>query len=148
MKYFVIAGLCCFFSFNVTAQKPYATFNHIAIYVKNLDKSVSFYSKLFQFDSIPDPFPERRITWFKIGEYNQLHIIQSMRDTIIAQDTYHFCFSVADVNEFVERLSKLNIDYVGADMKTKNIVSRNDGKKQIWIKDPDGYMVEVNDDQF
>lgn len=149
MKYLLYAGICLFFSFRGMAQqKPYAAFNHIAIYVKDLQRSVGFYSRLFKFDSIPDPFPQRKITWLKIGEHNHLHIIQSIRDTIAPQDIYHFCFSVDNINEFIAGLQQWNIPYTGPDMKTTTLTPGSDGKLQIWFKDPDGYLVEVNNDTY
>lgn len=38
---------------------PFANYNHTALVVKNLDASIAFYNYVFEFDTIPYPFPHR-----------------------------------------------------------------------------------------
>ncbi|MBD0368038.1 MAG: VOC family protein, partial [Flavisolibacter sp.] len=51
--------------------------NHIAITVKNLEKSASFYRNLLQLDTIPEPFKDGKHAWFRVGEHSQLHVIEA-----------------------------------------------------------------------
>ena len=56
MKKIIILFILIFSTIMLRAQKPYSMFNHICIHVSNLDRSVAFYTSLFQLDSIADPF--------------------------------------------------------------------------------------------
>jgi lactoylglutathione lyase len=131
------------------AQEKYASFNHIAIEVRNLDQSTAFYSKLFHFDTIPSPWPNRRIRWFKIGEHDQLHVIEAdSGEKIITAENFHFCFSVRSIAEFIIVLKNEHISYNNGYGKPNEMTMRADGVKQIYIKDPDGYLVEINDQVY
>lgn len=147
MKKIVLSFLLAMTSFILWAQKPYSSFNHISIHVNNLDKSVSFYTKLFQLDSIPDPFPQFRVTWFKLGKHLQFHIFED-KEMVNVQESYHFCFSVSSMDEFIANLKKENIEYFDGSGQKDVITLRSDKVKQIYFKDPDGHKIEVNDSPF
>jgi lactoylglutathione lyase len=149
MKIYISLSLFILFFCSLQAQKPYAVFNHVALEVRNLDKSVAFYSTLFHLEKIPSPWPKRRIAWFKMGEHNQLHIIEAdSNEHIITAENFHFCFSVHSMDEFIRLLKKKHIDYDNGYGKAYRITIRADGVKQIYVKDPDGYQVEVNDQVY
>jgi len=50
-----------------SAQNQPATLNHIAIYVKDLERSCVFYKTVLHLDTIPEPFRDGRHAWFKVG---------------------------------------------------------------------------------
>lgn len=125
--------------------KPGARLNHTAIYVQNLKKSAAFYRDVVGLDTIPEPFHDGKHAWFKTGPGTSLHIIEGAPAKKDYYKNQHTCFSVASVDAFTESLKRNNIpweDRDGAKMKT---TTRVDGVKQIWLKDPDGYWVEIND---
>jgi lactoylglutathione lyase len=57
----------------------------------------------------------------------------------------HIAFSVASVRDFMKILKKKDIPYGDEDGQAGKFISRSDGVTQIYFKDPDGYLVEVND---
>src|ERR1700740_3692633 len=70
--------LILFLSCSVTVmsqEKKGTAFNHIALYVTDLQKSTWFYRELLQLDTMPEPFHDGRHTWFKISEHGHLHLI-------------------------------------------------------------------------
>jgi lactoylglutathione lyase len=125
------------------AQKP--TFDHLAIYVINLEKSSSFYKNVLGLDTIPNPFNDNKHTWFAIGEGNSLHVIEGATTVTTHPRNNHLCFSVASVEEFIKKLAKANISYESAGGSKNEITTRPDGVKQIYFTDPDGYWIEIND---
>jgi lactoylglutathione lyase len=129
----------------VYAQKPYASFNHIGIYVSDVKKSAAFYIKLFHLDTIKTPFPGQPVIWLKIGNHSQIHLIQGKKEEIVIPPDNHIAFSVPSMFDFITFLQKENIYYEGDTGKAGTFVIRSDGVKQIYLKDPDGYWVEVND---
>jgi lactoylglutathione lyase len=58
----------------VNAQHQRPVINHIALNVKDLQKSVTFYQNIIGLDTIPEPFHDGNHTWFSIGRA-QLHLI-------------------------------------------------------------------------
>ncbi|MGV8879235.1 MAG: VOC family protein [Sphingobacteriaceae bacterium] len=143
-----IAGIALMvFQNQAFGQKKLVTrINHIAFYVVDLKKSTAFYKDALQLEMIPEPFKDGKHTWFSIGDYAHLHLIQGAAKTEAHDKNTHLCFSVASVDEFVKTLDKMKINYESwaGDPKTKTV--RVDGVKQVYFQDPDGYWIEVNDD--
>lgn len=127
-------------------DQPAVTLNHIAVYVKNLEKSTDFYKKVLKLSEIPEPFHDGRHTWFSIGSHSQLHLIQGAKEITEHDKNSHLCFSVKSVDNFVATLDKFNIDRINWAGDSKEPTLRVDGIKQIYFRDPDGYWIEVNDD--
>lgn len=119
--------------------------NHIALYVYDLKKSTQFYKDVLQLDIIPEPFKDGKHTWFKLGDYSQLHLIEGAKQIIPHEKSSHICFSVKSVKEFMVLLDEHQIDRINMKGDSKSPTVRPDGVTQIYFQDPDGYWIEVND---
>lgn len=127
-------------------QKQKPVLNHIAVYVKDLKTSTSFYMNMVQLDTIPEPFHDGKHTWFAVSENSHLHLIEGAKNISSHDKNAHLCFSVPSIEEVIERLNNNNIDYESWAGKQKEVTTRVDGIKQIYFKDPDGYWLEINND--
>jgi lactoylglutathione lyase len=125
--------------------KAKAVLNHTAIYVMDLKKSATFYRTVMGLDTIPEPFHDGKHAWFKIAPGVSMHIIQGAKEKKEYYKNQHTCFSVASVDAFTEILKKNSIGWEDRDGVKMAITTRVDGVKQLWLQDPDGYWVEVND---
>jgi lactoylglutathione lyase len=125
-----------------------AMLNHIALSVVDLKKSTAFYTDIIQAESIPEPFKDGKHTWFRIAEHSQLHLIQAAKEIIAHDKNTHICFSVPSIEDFMARLEKNNINYSNWPGDSKTPTVRADGVKQIYLQDPDGYWVEINNDKY
>ena len=128
------------------AQAPH--FNHTTIYVVDMNKSAEFYEKAMMFQRIAEPFHDNRHIWMKIGEHSQLHIVQGAKQVMPHDINIHLAFSVSSVDNFARHLDSLNVKYGNWAQSSKEPQVRPDGIKQIYLQDPDGYWIEVNDDKF
>ena len=127
------------------AQTSKVNFDHMALYVRNLDSSMQFYTQLFHFDTLPHPQLERRYQWYMVGANSAFHMEEGLKDTVNTPFFTHFCFSVPSIDEFAKLLDEHGIRYYsGPDLK-KGYRLRNDGVKQLFYQDPDKYWIEVND---
>jgi lactoylglutathione lyase len=137
----------CLLQFTAAAQhnKPKATLNHTAIYVVDLKKSGDFYINVIGLDTVAEPFKDGKHLWLQIAPHIQLHIIQGAAEAKTYYKNQHSCFSVASVEVFTKMLIAKKILFEDRDGKPNAITTRVDGVKQIWLKDPDGYWVEIND---
>jgi lactoylglutathione lyase len=128
----------------VFAQQK-ASLNHIALYVTNLEKSTAFYRDIVGLDTIPEPFHDGLHTWFGVGPKSHLHLIQAGSQRFEHNKNTHLCFTVQDVPAFARMLESKGIafeDWPGAKGK---ITTRVDGVHQVYLRDPDGYWLEIND---
>ncbi|ALW87291.1 hypothetical protein AUC43_09275 [Hymenobacter sedentarius] len=119
-------------------------FNHAAVCVHDLKASTGFYRTVLELQEIANPFNDGIHAWFSIGPNLQLHVIQ--RDcTPIVNKNIHLCFSVASLRAFMGHLEKLSVPYTNLKGDSKEPTARIDGVKQIYLQDPDGYWIEIND---
>lgn len=121
------------------------TFNHIALSVKDVDQSITFYQKVFNLKEIKNTASSSKTRWLSLGEGKELHLIPRPKDEIKISKTVHFALNTTNIERFVLHLEQLNIKYFNWVDEPNKIYVRNDGVKQVYFKDPNGYWVEVND---
>ena len=152
MKYLpLFSFLLLFTTLNISSQGQTAPvhntkFNHLAIYVTDLQRSGDFYQNVIGLDTIPEPFHDGKHLWLKTGPGNSLHIIEGAEIKKEYFKANHICFSVTSVDVFTDMLKMKGIlfeDFTGS--KNNKVTIRPDGVKQIWLQDPDGYWIEIND---
>ena len=127
------------------AQKVKTHINHVAIFVVDLGRTNHFYQDMFALDTIPEPFHDKRHTWYSLGSGVAMHVIQVASKEKEYYQNQHICLSIDAVEPFVEKLNAKNITYYNAVGVKGQITNRIDGVKQVWIQDPDGYWLEIND---
>ena len=112
--------------------------NHYAIAVLDLEKSITFYHDILGFDFLTRPDFDFEGAWFDCGNGISLHLIQDKNVLVQNSDSrkLHFAFSVFDVQQTKELLMKFGIQIL------KDIKPRPDGMLQMFVADPDGYMIE------
>jgi lactoylglutathione lyase len=143
MRFGLLLLLCCI-SQCLPAQTK-VRINHTAIYVTNLKASVDFYKEVIGLDTIPEPFHDGKHAWFDTGNQTALHIIAGAPSKRDYYKNQHTCFSVPDLAAFIKKLYQLTINFEDVDGNKGKFTTRKDGVHQVWLQDPDGYWVEVND---
>lgn len=149
MKHIIrIPFLICLFAIQANAQQAKAHINHTAIYVMDIQKTGSFYSNVIGLDTIPEPFHDGKHIWYSTSAHTMLHVIAGATAKKEYYKNQHTCFTVPDFNMFIEKLKKLNWAYEDVAGNKNAITTRVDGVHQIWLQDPDGYWLEINDDKY
>jgi lactoylglutathione lyase len=126
--------------------KPH--FNHITVYVTDLARGASFYKKVLMLDTIPEPFHDHRHAWFRIAEHSQLHVVSGAKEDISHDVNIHMAFTVPSLPDFMKHLDELGVKYGNFAGEEKKIAVRPDQIEQIYLQDPDGYWIEVDNDRF
>ncbi|MGK0187272.1 MAG: catechol 2,3-dioxygenase-like lactoylglutathione lyase family enzyme [Verrucomicrobiales bacterium] len=122
------------------------TFDHITLVVADLEASRAFYVDLIGMEQVPRPdfgFPGM---WFQLGTA-QIHLnIASDAAGRAGQGDMgagsppqgvHFAFSVDDCDIAVGQFTEQGIAIEAGPR------SRPDGARQAYVRDPDGYLVEI-----
>jgi len=125
---------------------PTFSFNHIALSVRDINKSVAFYQNLLELPEIENTASNSKTRWLAFNKNVQLHLIPRPESIIKTNKAVHFALATHDLSNIIKRLVALKINYSDwRDTPDKSYV-RNDGIKQIYFQDPDGYWIELNED--
>ena len=145
----VIAGILLAGRVTMTAQTtatPTVTvaIDHVALHVADLDASAAFYSGVFRLQEIPAAAKGRR--WFSLGKGVALHLLGERSAPVADDRSVHLALTSDNLEPILQRLRDRRIpwsDFAGNPGGVST--GRSDGVRQIFLRDPDGYWVEVND---
>lgn len=119
-----------------------AAFDHLAIYVRDVDRSATFYKTVFGLTQVPAPFPVVR--WLTLSNGTMLHIVPGRPTPVTNAKWDHFALACGDMAAMIAKLNAGGIKW--ADIEGRHAPQvRADGVQQIFIQDPDGYWIEIND---
>lgn len=125
-----------------------AEFDHTTVHVRDLQKSANFYEKVFGLQQMKHPFHDTNHVWFRVGAHQQLHVVGDAKEASASRDIeVHFAFRVPSIPDFTAHLDQIQVKYRSFDGSGK-VTNRPDGVHQIYLQDPDGYWIEVNDNKF
>ena len=144
----VILMLMLVTSMVVGAQAQGPKFSHQTIFVTDLDRAANFYEKVMELKRIPEPFHDGKHVWFRISEHGQLHVVSGAKEDIPHDINIHMAFSVPSMEAFTKHLDEMNVKYGNWAQNDKTPQLRPDKVKQVYLQDPDGYWIEINDDKF
>lgn len=120
--------------------------NHIAAHVSNLETSKEFYKNIVGLKEIEEPFKDGLHAWYDIGGGAALHIIEAPNVPTQISKVNHLCFSMEDMDSFIKTLQETNYPFESWVGEKGKVTIRVDGIRQIYIQDPDGMWLEINDD--
>jgi lactoylglutathione lyase len=111
--------------------------NHVAIHVADVEKSCEFYHTVLKLEPIPRPAFTFPGAWFRLGTHQELHLIGS-RDTPVFSHNRgnHFALRADNLDEWDAHLHAVKADFAPRKQ-------RPDGASQIFIRDPDGHVIEL-----
>ncbi len=120
--------------------------NHIAVHVSDLETSKKFYESIVGLKEIEEPFKDGLHAWYDIGGGAALHIIEAPNVPTQISKVNHLCFSMEDMDSFIKTLQDTNYPFESWPGEKGKVTIRVDGIRQIYIQDPDGMWLEINDD--
>lgn len=116
---------------------------HAGFLIADMEKSCSFYKKLFGFDemfTITDDEDKPWIRYMCVGDNSCIELCHcsktNLDNNLNARRFSHICFEVDDIDELIRVIEENKIPYyiepkIGKDLN-----------KQFWIKDLDGNKIE------
>jgi len=123
--------------------------DHVALIIANVERSRQFYTRVLGMQEVPRPqsfnFPG---AWLETGPF-QIHLIQEdvegrtrqlnpgyETDELAIGHATHVAFEVDDLEEAMRHLRTQGVEIAGGPRP------RGDGVQQLYICDPDGYVIE------
>ena len=132
-----------------TSDLPFSVaYDHTALHVADLGRSVAFYERVFGLAEIPAPGDPAVIRWLSLGGDDQLHLIAFDGRVPATTKAVHFAVVVSDLDAVVSHVDALGVPYSDWPGAPSLLSRRADGVRQIYVQDPDGYWIEVNDARY
>lgn len=111
--------------------------NHVALHVADLEQSRAFYRDVLQLDPLPRPAFSFPGAWFRLGAFQELHLIGGRQEPVISHNRgNHYALRIDDMAAWQSHLRAKGIEIRGPQ-------PRPDGATQIFIRDPDGHTIEL-----
>ena len=111
--------------------------NHVALLVRDVAATSRFYADVVGLTPLTRPAFPFPGAWFRLGTQQELHLIQEeaagVEDTRSRRD--HYALRVDDIEAAAKHLRAKGATFRGP-------IVRPDGAHQIFIKDPDGHVIE------
>ncbi|MEY8020144.1 VOC family protein [Muriicola sp. SD30] len=143
MKYIIMLALLCIPLVGHSQSFSYRI-DHYSMVVTDLEETGNFYANILGLQDIPHPSNAAGFRWFSIDGTAQLHLIKKDKVEKNRSKSEHLCLSISNLDEFIAYLKDTNVSYWDWE-GTKGAVSvRGDGVRQIYLLDPEGNWVEIN----
>ena len=144
LNFFLIA--LSFSGFLLAQEKTSFNFryNHLALSVKDVDRSAEFYMRVLKLPEILNRSKIEGVRWFVFSDGLELHLISAIKQDVITNKALHLALTTPNLDDFVKTLNTMKIAYSDWPGNPQKINIRADGIRQVFFQDPDGYWIEVN----
>ena len=124
---------------------PNFRLDHVSLRVRDIIVSTQFYVDIFGWPIVRTTGDPITGQWLDIGGSDTLHLNQGdMSDTHVTQDN-HLAVRIDTFDAFLTHLTSMGITYCDWADTPNTIGYHPAGFRQVYIKDPNGYWVEIND---
>jgi len=111
--------------------------NHVAIHVSDVEESCRFYREVLRLEPLPRPAFSFPGAWFRLGANQELHLIGERTEPVLSHNHgNHFALRVDDLGVWEGHFESLGVEHFPRKR-------RPDGAWQLFLRDPDGHVIEL-----
>ena len=112
--------------------------NHVALLVRDVGITSRFYADILGLAPLPRPAFSFPGAWFRLGTQQELHLIEGVAAGTPSDSSRqdHYALRVDDIEAAARHLRAKGAAFRGP-------VLRPDGAHQIFLRDPDGHVIEL-----
>lgn len=146
MRY-VLVLLFIGLSFHQGHAQSALSFDHEALLVKDLSRSVEFYTETLGLQEIENGTGLPHIRWFSLGGSESLHLIEDKNFSKENLIGIHFALRTENLDQLMATLKEQKVPFKNWQGAANTTNTRADGVRQIYLQDPDGYWIEINENE-
>jgi lactoylglutathione lyase len=124
---------------------PVLRIDHIALLVKDLDESAAFYTEVLRLREIPNPMGGTHIRWFDIGGNQRIHMQAGDFGATHVEKGTHIALTALNFDEILDYLQAKGVAFSDFKGTLGAVNVRPDGMRAVFLQDPNGYWIEIND---
>lgn len=110
--------------------------NHITFSVNDLNKSISFYEKVFDIKLVAQ---SNTLAYFNMrGLWLALNLEEGLERNEVYKSYTHISFSIENIEQLISKFEKLKIEFTHG--RTRNVLEGT----SIYLRDPDGHLLEFH----
>lgn len=130
----------------VSAQQEFdLQFDHTSLLVADLDRSAAFYENILHLKILETPWGDAApVRFYSLGAARQLHLGVADRASE-ADRNVHLAFAIENFAEYLRFLNEQGVVYTDFPGSSRTPQVRPDGVRQVYLQDPDGNWIEIND---
>jgi len=144
MRYIILLALL-YTPFSGISQAFTYKIDHYSMIVVDLEKTGNFYAEVLGLQDIPHPSEADGFRWFSIDGTAQLHLIEKEEVSENRSKSEHLCLSIPNLDDFISYLNDQNQPFWDWEGEKGAVSLRGDGVRQIYLQDPEGNWIEIND---
>ncbi|MFQ3575296.1 MAG: VOC family protein [Cytophagales bacterium] len=113
----------------------------MAFHVSDLERSKAFYTEFLGFHSVERPSFSFAGLWLRNISGLEIHLIEGKNpesSVDAGSRKNHIAFLVDDVYEWLPLINELGVEHIGPKKRPDDI-------NQLFVKDPDGYWIEITE---
>ena len=146
MTRWITTFLLLVFSSTIAAQdstEPTFEFDHVALSVADVEASQVFYESTFGMVNITDREPIEGVRWLRMQGGGELHLLAIVDGEVRHNQAVHFAVRTPDFDALFAKIVRGDIEYTTWLGDGPGVTERDDGTRQIYVRDPDGYWIEI-----
>ena len=119
--------------------------DHIALLVRDLEESARFWTEIVGIVEVPNPMGGTHIRWFEIGGGQRIHMQAGDVSRTRVEKQTHIALAATDFDAVLARLRAVGAAFSDMPGTPGAVNVRPDGMRAIFLQDPNGYWIEIND---
>ena len=119
------------------------SFDHVALSVTDVEASAQFYEELFGLQRITNRTPMDGVRWLTMPGGGELHLLAVVPGEVLTTQAVHLAVRTPDFDRLLATITEMGAEYTTWLGVGPGVTERDDGTRQIYVKDPDGYWVEI-----